>query len=40
MTTSTWEKFTVVELQYVRRGIYFVKAINNQRHYEQKIIVQ
>jgi len=38
--TSTWEKFTVVELQHVRRGIYFVKAINNQRHYEQKIIVQ
>ncbi len=38
--TSTWEKFTVVELQHVRRGIYFVKAVNNQRHYEQKIIVQ
>ena len=37
---STWEKFTVVELQHVRRGIYFVKAVNNQRHYEQKIIVQ
>ncbi|NLU37839.1 MAG: T9SS type A sorting domain-containing protein [Bacteroidales bacterium] len=37
---STWEKFTVVELQHVRRGIYFVKAVNNQQHYEQKIIVQ
>jgi hypothetical protein len=24
----------------VRRWIYFVKALNNQRHYEQKIIVQ